>query len=355
LLIEKLKIENLRNISYADITPHKKINIILGSNGAGKTTLLESIYILARARSFRQYNTSSLIQENREQLNLFSQLQTSTNQRNRIGLQKSKKKTEIRKDGNSLRKLSELAKTIPLIFITPNIQRVIEEKPEHRRRLLNWGLFHVEHTYGDLAYRYKKILLQRNNSLRGSKEQIHVWDRQLIQIGEELDQMMEKYSVIWNQALQHMIETTQISKPISLTLKKGWKDGETFEAALERCSKVDRERGFTSCGPHRSDLRLLHDGNQIRGIFSRGEAKVTAIIMLLSQTKLISELTGECPILLADDLHSELDKRRYDALLNLIDAMNLQSFITTLSFDSKETILSPDAYQVFHVEHGEIC
>jgi DNA replication and repair protein RecF len=354
LRIEKLIIENLRNISNAEISPHKKINIIHGSNGAGKTTLLEAIYILARARSFRQKNSDPLIKEGTEKLNLFTILHTAKNTKHQIGLQKSNKKTEIRKDGKNLRKLSDLAKSIPLTIITPNIQRIIEEDPKHRRRLLNWGLFHVEPEYGELANRYKKILVQRNKALRVSPAQINVWDRQLISIGDEIYSSMEKYSEIWNETLNSIVKSTQIIKPIHLNIKKGWKEGETFADALERNRKTDQERGFTSCGPHRSDVRLIQDGKMIKNTFSRGEAKIAAVFMLLSQTKMLADRLGEYPILLADDLHSELDYLRYNTLLTLIDELNLQSFITTLEFDNKQQSIATDAYQVFHVEHGEL-
>jgi DNA replication and repair protein RecF len=354
LLIEKLTIENLRNISKAEISPHKKINIILGSNGAGKTTLLEAIYILARARSFRQKSPGPLIKEGSEKLNLFTILQTANNTKHQIGLQKSKKKTEIRKDGKNLNKLSELAKSIPLTIITPNIQRIIEEDPTQRRRLLNWGLFHVEPEYGELANKYKKILVQRNNALRFSTDQIKVWDRQLITVGNEIYSSMEKYSEIWNATLSELIESSQLIKPIHLIIKKGWREGETFADALDRSRKIDEERGFTSCGPHRSDLKLVQEGKLIKDTFSRGEAKVAAVFMLLSQTKILAERLGEHPILLADDLHSELDYSRYNRLLNLIDELNLQSFITTLELDKRKNHIGTDAYQVFHVEHGEL-
>jgi DNA replication and repair protein RecF len=354
LRIERIKIENLRNIDYADISPHKKINIIIGNNGAGKTTLLESIYLLARAKSFRQKRTGHLIKEGTERLNLFATLKTVTNARHQIGLQKSSNRTEIKKDGAPLNKLSELAKTIPLTIITPNIQHIIEDDPKQRRRLLNWGLFHVEHDYGALAYRYKKTLIQRNNALRGSTDQLKVWDKQLVQIGGELDKRMSNYCEKWNISLNTLIETTQLVEPISLHLKRGWREEETLLEALERTYKLDRERGYTSCGPHRSDIKLVQKGKQIKSIFSRGEAKITAVLMLLSQINILSERSGELPLLLADDLHSELDTNSYFRLLKLIDDLKLQSFITTLDLMKSQCELTADAYQLFHVEHGEV-
>ncbi|MEW8535552.1 MAG: DNA replication/repair protein RecF [Candidatus Thiodiazotropha endolucinida] len=352
--IETIKIENLRNIANAELSPHKKINIIVGCNGAGKTTLLESIYLLARARTFRQQKTGRLIREGEEQLSLFTSFQTATNNRHHIGLRKTVSGTVIRKDGKNLKKRSDLAKSIPLSIITPNIQRIIEDDPNNRRRLLNWGMFHVEHEYAYLANRYKKTLIQRNNALRGSREQIKVWDRQLIQLGNEIDRRMSRYTKIWNDTLNALIDVTGLIKPISLEVKQGWKEELSFAEAIDRNSKIDKERGFTSCGPHRSDLKILQDGKPIKNIFSRGEAKIAAVIMLLSQTKILEDRTGESPVLLVDDLHSELDNERYAHLLKLIEEMKVQSFATTLDSDRSKNLLSADACQWFHVEHGDI-
>jgi DNA replication and repair protein RecF len=354
LQIERIRIENLRNIAYADVSPHKKLNIIFGSNGAGKTTLLESIYLLARARSFRQKKTGRLIREGSEKLNLFTIIQTETNIRHKIGLQKNSKCTTIKKDGETIKKLSKLAKSIPLTIITPNIQRIIEEDPQQRRRLLNWGLFHVEPKYGDLANRYKKILLQRNNALRGSAEQLNVWNKQLVNIGEEIDRIMVEYCEKWNKTLNGLVDNTQLIEPISLYLKKGWREEETFIEALDRTGKIDRERGFTSCGPHRSDIKLIQNEKQIKNVFSRGEAKITAILLLLSQTKMLLEYSGELPILLADDMHAELDNNRYNAIIALIEELQLQSFISTLDFCQDRCDMDSESYQLFHVEHGVI-
>jgi DNA replication and repair protein RecF len=354
LHIEKIKIESLRNIKHAEISPHKSVNFIVGGNGAGKTTLLESIYLLARARSFRQQKGSRLIQEGREQLNLFTALKTADGIRHQIGLSKTKKTTQIRKDGENIKKLSELAKAIPLTIITPNIQRIIEEDPKHRRRLINWGMFHVEHEFGDLANRYKKALLQRNNALRGSLEQIKVWDRQLINLGEDIDRRMRAYIEIWNQKVNELIDATDLIKPITLELKQGWNEQYSLGEALDNSSSTDRERGFTSCGPQRSDLRVLMDGKPIKHIFSRGEAKMAAIIMLLSQTKIVSQKTGESPALLVDDLHAEIDSEHYHEIISLIAKQNIQSFITALNSDPNEDIDKSVGFEMFHVEHGEI-
>ncbi len=165
---------------------------------------------------------------------------------------------------------------------------------------------------------------------------------------------MSEYTKSWNETVNTIIDVTGLIKPISLKVKQGWKEEFTLAEALDRNSKIDKERGFTSCGPHRSDLKILQDGKPIKNIFSRGETKIAAAIMLLSQTKILEDRTGESPVLLVDDLHSELDSERYANLLKLIEDMNVQSFVTTLDSDRSKNLISADACQMFHVEHGDI-
>ncbi|PVV06636.1 MAG: DNA replication/repair protein RecF [gamma proteobacterium symbiont of Ctena orbiculata] len=352
MYIDYLSIENLRNIRSAELSPNRNLNLIVGNNGAGKTTLLESIYLLARAHSFRQTARGRLINDEAEQMNLFARLESSAKAKHQIGLQQHSTKTMIRKDGENLKKLSLLAKALPLTIITPNIQRIVEEDPKHRRRLINWGMFHVEHEYGDLANRYKKALLQRNNALKGSTEQLKVWDRQLVALGTDIHQRMVDYTTLWNKSVNELVASLQLIKPITLEVKQGWKDEMSLSEALVRNFQLDKERGFTSCGPHRSDLKIVQDGNSIKNQFSRGEVKIAAVLMILAQTLITQIRTGECPVLLVDDLHAEIDTERYESLLSMITRQDLQSFITTLSIERSIHPVSDNDFSVFHVEHG---
>lgn len=352
--IKEITIENLRNIKFAKISPNQKINFIVGDNGAGKTSILESIYLLARARSFRQKKSGRLINDDEDQLNLFARIETTNKTKHQIGFQLKTNQTTIRIDGENLKKLSTLAQSLPLTIITPNIQRLIEEDPTQRRRLLNWGMFHVEHEYGELANRYRKALVQRNNALRSSVAQLKVWDDQLIDLGSKIHQKMVDYTIMWNQTFNEMLAELALIEPISLLLRQGWREELSLQEAMERNLRVDQERGFTSSGPHRSDLRIMQHGKPIKNMFSRGEAKIAAVLMLLSQTAITERKTGESPVLLVDDLHSELDSARYRGLISLISKQRLQSFITTLQIDRSEIPIEDDACRVFHVEHGQV-
>jgi DNA replication and repair protein RecF len=215
-------------------------------------------------------------------------------------------------------------------------------------------MFHVEHQYSDLAGRYKKTLIQRNSALRQSTSQLKVWDKELEVLGSEISRRMVNYTSLWNQAFKKMQTDLDVTKPIELQMKQGWKEGLSLQEAMERNRSVDIERGFTSTGPHRSDISILREGKLVKNIFSRGESKLTAVLMLLSQITISERMTGESPIVLIDDLHSELDNKRYHELISLISAQKLQTFITTLNIGDADISSVKEGFSVFHVEHGQL-
>ncbi|MCU7861511.1 MAG: hypothetical protein KZQ86_17150, partial [Candidatus Thiodiazotropha sp. (ex Lucinoma kastoroae)] len=195
---------------------------------------------------------------------------------------------------------------------------------------------------------------QRNNALRKSEKQIIVWDKQVATLGSEINQKMVNYVNEWNTALSIIINHTGIIKPIRLEVRSGWRDGLSLFEAINANKIIDIQRGFTSCGPHRSDLRILEGSELLKNRLSRGQMKLTAILMILGQAAIQSNNTGELPILLGDDLHSELDVDSYQSLLNMISKIGMQSFITALDDREEQKIIERCRGKLFHVEHGSV-
>jgi DNA replication and repair protein RecF len=353
LHIEKLKVNNLRNIVDAEIFPHKKLNYLFGDNGAGKTTLLESIYLLARAKSFRQSQNRTLIANNSDELIVFAELVKDNQTKVKIGLSKNREKPTVLKNRQNINKLSQLASVLPISVITPNIQRIIEEGPSYRRKLINWGMFHVEQNYAQLAQRYKKIINQRNKALNADPKELAVWSEQLALIGEEISKLQIHYLEKWNRSLNKINDVLDETGSIELNLKQGWRKGIALIDALKEQSLTDRERGYTTSGPHRLDIKISVDGKDVKNFSSRGQNKMLAIKMLLAQTNVMQESNGETPILLFDDIESELDKRRYAELHHLLQYLDVQTFITTIN-DMKGKSIKAESERMFHVEHGKV-
>ncbi|MCG8082281.1 MAG: DNA replication/repair protein RecF [Candidatus Thiodiazotropha taylori] len=352
--LQRLKIQNLRNISDAEIFPSDKLNIITGANGAGKTTFLEAIYLLARTRSFRQSQNRTLIKSGEESLTIFSELNAESGTMYRIGLSKSREGTTVHKDRKKITKLSELARSLPLTIITPNIQRIVEEGPVHRRKLLNWGMFHVEPFYAQLAQRYNQTISQRNRALSGNREDLKVWTRQLVELGNQLNQLQQTYLEDWNQSITELTESQENGYRCRLELYSGWRKGVSFAQALDELTQTDRDRGFTSAGPHRLDVKINVDQRGVKNYFSRGQNKLLALNLMLAQTKLLQSKQQERPILLVDDIQSELDQERYFQVLQTISDLQIQTFITDLKKDIGDAF-EKDQFKMFHVEHGQFA
>ncbi|MEJ2612489.1 MAG: DNA replication/repair protein RecF [Candidatus Thiodiazotropha sp.] len=354
MLIKRLKIQNLRNIVNAEICPGKNLNFFSGPNAAGKTSLLESIYLLARARSFRPSQNRNLINKNENELIIFSELIRSDNSLCKIGLKKDKRKTQIKSDGREVKKLSELAHNLPISVLTPNIQRLIEEGPEQRRKLLNWGLFHVEHSYTKLARNYSKVLQQRNKALFGRKEDVTIWTNQLAHLGEMVADKQQQYTELWIEQIERLKVLLPVTPEFKLDYVRGWKADTTLEETLMDSYESDRDRGFTTHGPHRMDVKISSQGRAIKHDYSRGQKKIIACLLMLAQTSLIKVRSQESPIILADDLHAELDIETYQSLLRLITQLQLQTFITTLDKSYAVSQSGELNRKMFHVEHGDV-
>jgi DNA replication and repair protein RecF len=349
LYFTKLYIENLRVIKQLSFQPGKRINIIYGSNGSGKSSLIESIYLLARCKSYRSKHLSSLITYDRNELIVSANLISDDDTRQQLGLKKSHAGIEVKVDGKKQRKISDQVKILPLGIITPNIHRLVTEGPVNRRKFLDWGVFHVEHEYSKLIASYKRILSQRNLAMRNKGIDISTWDRQLAEYGKTITikrkSYLKKLIIIFNS----LIAKYNLSE-ISLVYRQGWAEDLSLIDVLQK-TMINLPKA-TIHGPHRADLILKKDNHHIAEIFSRGEQKIIAILMILSQLVLIKNYTNRVPILLFDDIQSEIDPMNRKKLIVLIEELQFQSFITTMN--THETVPSNCEIKMFHVEHGKV-
>jgi DNA replication and repair protein RecF len=351
--IQKLSITNLRNIKNAELHPGKGINIIQGSNGAGKTSVLESIYLLARARAMKTTQHKNLINHESDQLNIFSELCSDSNLITRLGIRKDKKTTLVKQNGEVVRKLMDLAKILPIATIAPNIQRIVEEGPVHRRKLLNWGLFHVEQQFGDLISRYNQILKHRNALLGHRSQDLSVWTKQLAESGERIFELQSGYLEMWKQEIESLCNCLPQLQGLQLNIQKGWKRDLSLFESLEQNYLTDESRHFTSVGPHRLDIRITFNGHDIRNQFSRGQKKLVSIVLILGQARLLQKVCLQCPILLIDDLRAELDNSTFITIINYINSLEYQTFLTSLDHEIIQEIVAMTS-MMFHVEQGHV-
>ncbi len=295
----------------------------------------------------------NLINHESDQLNIYSEILSDTDLLNRLGIQKDKSTTQVNNNGSVVRKLMDLAKILPIATITPNIQRIVEEGPVHRRKMLNWGLFHVEQQFGDLISRYSQILKQRNALLGQHSPDLPLWTSQLAETGEQIHRLQSDYLNHWKCEIDSLFEWVPQLSGLELAIQKGWKRDLSLIDSLEQNYRTDESRRFTSVGPHRLDIRLTYRGQDIRDQFSRGQKKLVAILMILGQARLFQKLRKERPILLVDDLNAELDTNTLKIILKYIQSSQYQTFLTSLEERIRLEVPN-ETPTMFHVEQGRV-
>ena len=352
MFIERLSIKNLRNISQADLLLNKKTNVIIGENAAGKTTILEAVDILSRGKSFRTNKTESLVKKAKDELYVGA---IAGEKRKKLEIYKSKSKTKIVIDGKEENRQSALAEGLAVQVIHPNSHFLIEGAPAERRAFIDWGLFHVEHQFREEFLKYNKTLRQRNEALRAKDKNQAKWMEQLAYLGEKITSMREGYL---DALMPHFANSKNFIMPdyeLLFKYDRGWEKGKSLLAALQDKQDIDFDRGYTSRGPQNADLSILLNSEEAHRICSRGQQKLIANIMLLSQSKGFFEVKKFPSIILIDDLSAELTLEMQEKILERLFETKSQIFLTALNDSVLADILNEMEANVFHVEHGEIA
>lgn len=351
-MLNQLNIRTLRNVSDVTLFPSAGINIIIGQNGSGKTSVLEAIHLLALGKSFRTRTLKSVVQFGQPHLQVIAK----TNGNMPVGLQFSiLDGLSIRLNNAPLKRLSELASQLPLQFIPANSHHFFEQGPKYRRQLIDWGLFHVEPSFNFHWQAYKKILQQRNSALRQHRKrnEIQLWDAHLISHGEVITALrrkqLDKLLIEFKQIFSNICPIYKDSQ-YEVKYREGWLKGETLSAALEKTIQRDEQLGYTRSGSHAADWSFRINNFNPADVFSRGQQKLFSLALCMAQAKITAHVKHEKSILLLDDLSSELDKDHQQNVLQELELLPVQTFITATELD----VIPSKKYTVFHVEQGAV-
>ena len=352
MIIHELKISHLRNLTTVDIELAKGLNFFYGSNGSGKTSIIEAAYLLGRGKTFREVRQENIIQDGQDQAIIFARMLSIRAAKQTIGFIKNRKGAEISIDGYRESRISKLANHFPVNIITPKSHEIIEAGPNYRRKFLDWAVFHVEPSYKDCIARYQKLLRERNYLLKSDHSLLPYWESSLeneaISIDNHRSSYLHKLTAYFEDILSKFLNIPNIS----LIYQKGYEKSTSLGLALEKRRSSDIERGFTSVGPHRADLKIISRQRLAKSRVSRGQQKIITAALVLAQIQLLKEQTGKSSLLLIDDLAAELDDENRKILISTIRSTDVQTFITSTSegvFDN----YSDDG--VFHVEQGAVC
>ena len=336
-MVTDLRLQHFRSYEDAAFELGAGVNIIVGPNASGKTNLLEAILMLARGGSYRAKD-GELVMFDKEWARLDADLPNSKRtlklQRQPDG--KANKSFEI--DGQNLARLSP-ARTMPIVLFEPNHLLLLNSSPDLRRTFLDDLLEQTVPSFGATRRHYKRVLAQRNTLLKRNphnlNEQLFVWNIRLGELGgqivRERSRMVERFA---ERAGGLYDSLTGKKHDVGLQYRSQFAPDQYETALLHKLElSVDLEvaRGFTAYGPHRDDLEVFIGGHTVQESASLGEIRTMVLALKIMEMQLVEEHRGEPPMLLLDDVFSELDGKRRHALTDFLK--DRQTFITTTDAD----------------------
>ena len=353
MYLTQLDIRQVRNLHDVKIKPGKRCNYIYGDNASGKTSVLEAIYLLSIARSFRTTHIKHVIAHDQPSLQVFARIEKDHNiEQSTLGLERTTQKTRIRINGSDVKQVSELSALLPVQIINPDVHKLLEQGPKYRRQFIDWGVFHVEHGFLQAWQQYYRVLKQRNAALRKKQDRkaITLWNEQLIQYAKAITLARENYLLGFLPIFTKYVNKL-MGLSVEINYQRGWNAESTFTETLDNSFDKDIFKGFTSAGPHRADLEILHNGILVQNSFSRGQQKLLVCAMRLAQINHLKQETNQQSVLLVDDLAAELDIQHRQNLIELLIDTQAQLFVTATEVNS--FALPPEIEaKMFHVEHG---
>lgn len=356
--IETLRFTNLRRFDQAELTLGAGTNLILGANGAGKTTILEAAYVLSHGRSFRRASREALARLGSDGFQVFARIVDRHGAATRLGLERRPGSWIGRLDERPLARLSELFAACAVCCFEPGSHELITGAADERRAFLDWGVFHVEQAFLDTWRRYQRALRQRNVLLRAQAPDpdFDPWEAELARSGEALTLLRHNEAAALGAGFAAIAARLLPELgPGQLVFEPGWDTDAAggLQAILAHRRDRDRARLSTSKGPHRADWRPAFEHAPDRAHLSRGQEKLAALALVLSQARRIHAARAEWPVIALDDLPSELDFAHQRLVLGELRDVPAQVLIT--GTEATEPMREARAEtRVFHVEQGQI-
>lgn len=357
MIVKTLELKDYRNYNNLNIHFSDGTNILYGENAQGKTNVLEAIYLCGTTKSHRGSKDREIIKFQEEEAHIRLVLERSQIS-HRIDLHLKKNKAKgVAIDGIPIKKQGELFGMLNLVFFSPEDLYIIKNGPGERRRFLDLELCQLDKVYLYNLTNYNKVLVQRNNLLkqigydRNLMDTIYVWDNKLIEYGRRIIQKRDEFINRLNQIVNEIHKKLTGGKEELILNYEPNVTEDDFKNKLKK--SLDRDLNFklTHVGPHRDDFSFLVDSVDLRKFGSQGQQRTAALSCKLAEIDLVKSVIKENPILLLDDVLSELDRQRQTHLLNSIG--NLQTIITCTGLE--EFVNHRFQFsKIFHVINGTV-
>lgn len=337
MIIKSLELMNFRNYEFLDLKFSGGTNILYGDNAQGKTNVLEAIYLSATTKSHKGSKDKDIVSFGKEEAHIRVYLEKEENEyKIDMHLRKNKSKG-VAVDGKKLKKAAELLGLLNVVFFSPEDLSIIKNGPAERRRFVDMELCQLDNFYLYNLNHYNKIVNQRNKLLKDIyfnpqlKDTLNIWDSQLVSFGSKIIERRRVFINQLNEIIYGIHKKLSGDKEELVIHYEPDVEIENFEDALKNSQEKDMRLKQTHVGPHRDDFSFIADNIDIRRFGSQGQQRTAALSLKLSEIELVKKITKDTPVLLLDDVLSELDSSRQNYLLNSIG--DIQTIITCTGLD----------------------
>lgn len=358
--IDNINITNFRNYDKLKLEFSDKLNILYGLNGSGKTNLVEAIYLLSLTKSFRVSNDKILIRKGMEKTTVEGEItKNNDTSKYKVILGTDGKKVEI--NDNKIDKISDYVSKINIVLFNPSDTNLISDTPGERRKLLNIEISQLYKEYLVILTNYNRILKQRNFYLKqlyingnASKDYLDILTKKLVEYGVLIHKYRSDFCDHINKYIEKIYKEIFGSGILKIKYVSTFnnKTEEELLILYDKYYKKDITIGKTLLGIHHDDLVFTLDGNNLKEWGSEGQRKNSIVSFKLAELNVIYELKKYYPILILDDLFSELDRKKISNIFEMLNE-EVQTFITTTEIDNvKESV--KEKSKIFYVEDGKI-
>lgn len=337
MIVDSIMLENYRNYKSLEISFDAGTNILYGDNAQGKTNVLEAIYVSSTTKSHRASKDREMISFDLDEAHIKTIfLKNDIRYRIDVHLRKSKAKG-IAINGIPIKKASELFGIVNVVFFSPEDLNIIKDGPSQRRRFVDMELCQLDKIYVNNLINYNKTINQRNKLLKDMYQDntllstLDIWDMQLEKYGIEVIKRRKQFVDELNEIIGDIHSKLTGGKETLTVIYEPSVAEDEFAKSLILNRDRDLKMKTTMQGPHRDDISFVIKGNDIRKYGSQGQQRTAALSLKLSEIELVKRITKDTPILLLDDVLSELDSNRQNYLLNSIN--NIQTIITCTGLD----------------------
>lgn len=352
MIVLNLECKNFRNLENISISPCKQMNVIWGENAQGKTNIIEAIWLFTGAKSFRNSKDNVFLKFGEEK-GVCSLKFNSGGIENNAKIEITDKRTAFLND-NKLKSSSALAGKFNAVVFSPLDLNLISGGPSERRKFLDLSIGQIYPSFINILKTYIRAVSQRNKIIKDYKYDstisvmLDVFEQEIAVNGQKIIEFRKRYIEILNEYLPKIYDGISKGKEILETSYITKTDKNLLEN-LNNSRKEDMYTGVTTVGPHRDDLDFKINGISVKSFGSQGQKRSVALAVKLAEAEVIKQKTGEFPVILLDDVMSELDKTRQNFVLNHIEGM--QSFLTCCDKSNIENLVDG---KVFNIRNGGV-